>query len=227
MDLDDMYEPVLESLGLLPHLVDVQILTDIDPSMLPLHFLKNGTLRRLAIQQKDQVLSGLSDVKQFMSSLSTVFVQNPLLIHLELDTTFYRQASPPFQDLFRNVRHHLQSLSSTELPQSWSSDFDSLWKLLDGPSSNTRVPLHRISRSKISEELLDLLQSPSTQDLEILEFRPAEADTDEQSDRFAQSFYNDILRRHQNTLRELALIPSCTEKWMIGFRNLDVFDECK
>ncbi|KAL0071762.1 hypothetical protein AAF712_000684 [Marasmius tenuissimus] len=244
-DPHSAYEPVFESLGHLLDLADVEIVTSIDPSKLPLHQLTNGSLQRLSIKQENGLLS---DFRRFISSLATVFVQNPLLIHLELITPHGNKEPFPFQDLFQNtpsntlrlhslrlsgwsiqaspqLRPHLQSLNSIELPRSWKSDLDALWKLLNGADPNIQLPLRRVSCGTVSEELLDFLRSPSVGGLETLEFRHAGADTDERSDEFARRFYNDILPRHQNTLRELSLIPTYTGGWTIGSRNLEVFDE--
>ena len=239
------YESVLETLGHLLGLVDVEISTNTDSTRLPLYHLKNGSLRRLAIHQR---AGPLSDPRQLISSLTTVFIQNPHLLHLEL--AMYGTPSLPFEDLFQNipqntlqlrslllsgwsirvspqVRPHLQSLTSVELPSSWNSDCVALWKFFNNCSSDTQLSFLRICCSDISEELLDLLQSRSMPYLEALEFTRAGADTDERSDHLAQRFYNNILCRYQGTLTELSLIPVYTGDWTIGFRNLDIFDEFK
>ncbi|KAK1224700.1 hypothetical protein PQX77_012373 [Marasmius sp. AFHP31] len=155
---------------------------------------------------------------------------------VKLDIETYTAAPLPFRDLFQNIPPntvqlrslllvgwaiqvtpqvwpHLRSLRSIELP--WcrsvdpiSVDYTSLW-------------------SEVSEELLDILELQSLRGLEVLAFEYAGAGTDEASDRLAQRFYNDVLHRHQDTLRELSIVPPFTGDWPNRRHNLDIFDECK
>ncbi|KAL0071768.1 hypothetical protein AAF712_000690 [Marasmius tenuissimus] len=169
-DPDSTRLPVFESLGSLPHLTDVQLITEVDATLLPLHCLTNGSLQSLAIEQKSDPPSNHS---KFISSL---------VGHLKLELSVYGSEALPFQDLFQNIRpdtvqlrslmlcgwsiqvtpkvqSHLQTVQSIELP--WYGDVDPspLWKSLADSGFNT--PLSRVSCSQVSNELLDLLESQS------------------------------------------------------------------
>ena len=235
-DLESTRGMVLEYLGRLPYLTDFHIVSEVDTTTLPLHYLINGSLQQLAIEH----ISGtLSNHKQLISSLATVFTHNPRLTHLELD---YKSRLLPFQDLFYGVPSesvqlrsltlrgwsirvtpqvwpHLQSLHSINFPPYFDNNQIPLWKSFATLSPGS-LPLSRIVTSKVSEELLTLLKSPRIRCLEALVFERAK------SDRLGQEFYNDVFPRHRHTLRELSIIPRSGGDWAIGLRNLDVFDEC-
>ncbi|KAL0578505.1 hypothetical protein V5O48_003498 [Marasmius crinis-equi] len=230
---------VLESLGSLPLLVDFRVTSAADAA-LPLQHLTNGSLQKLAIK-----LDSITDSRPFVSSLATVLVQNPLLIHLELDMFVYGQDLLPFQNLFQDIpsetvrlsslllsgwttqmtpriRPHLESLRSLVLPSFWDENGGGLWKFL---SAHPPQSIRCISSACVCDDLLDLLQS--IPGLNALELHYAGGGTDAASDRLARRFYDDILPRHTKTLRTLTIVPSFTGLWNIGPHNVDTFDECR
>ncbi|KAL0562879.1 hypothetical protein V5O48_019199, partial [Marasmius crinis-equi] len=100
-------DAVLESLGPLPALVDFEI-TIVDDTRgdnapdaaLPLQHLRNGALQRLAIKHDN-----IPDLNQFVSSVATVLLHNPRIIHLELDMFAYgwQREQLSFQDLIQDL----------------------------------------------------------------------------------------------------------------------------
>ncbi|KAL0071764.1 hypothetical protein AAF712_000686 [Marasmius tenuissimus] len=249
---------IMRSIGLLLHLVDFQINAETCANIPPIHFLKNGSLRKLVIRQ---TFPHISDSAQFITSLVTVLIHNPLLDHLELDTAALSDRHLlPFQHLLRSiptntvelralmlrgwsvpaeaipqVRPHLRLLRSINLcpwapnrhPQGPES-CRALWRSLLDSGLEAPLPLRHISCTQICEELLDLLRLESIQGLESLEVNDTCEDTDEDYNRLAQQFLDQVFHhRYQGTLKELTLIPSFTGDWTIGLGNLDRFDGCK
>ncbi|KAJ8083764.1 hypothetical protein PM082_002530 [Marasmius tenuissimus] len=251
-DPEHVQVAVIESLGSLPHLADLHIDVETSVNIPPLHYLKNGSLLNLGIRHTS--INKLSEPAQFMTSLATVLVHNPLLRGLELEmSAFHVDPLLPFHDLFRDVppntvqlrtlvlcgwsvqaTPHLRSLCSIDLPCPWavkvgqtqgSDPCEGLWRSLREAGSDTPVPLRHIRCSQVSEELLHLLRSESTQGLESLDVNDVCEDTNERSNQLARQFFEQAFHRHRGTLRILALIPEYTGDWTVGLGSLGRFDE--
>ncbi|KAL0071763.1 hypothetical protein AAF712_000685 [Marasmius tenuissimus] len=201
-----------------------------------------GSLQTLIIRSEKSL-----DPTDFVSSLAAVLIHNPYLTHLELNMEEQLEKQLPFRNLIQNVppetihphflllrgwsievtpemRHHLTSLHSLQLPRSWSRvqpSHEEFWKSL-----TIIVPpsLRYVSAGWVSDGLLDFLQSiPGLDDLEL---GYAGGYTDQESDRLARRFYNDVLPQHRRSLRRLHVYPAFTGSWTIGLPDVDVFDGC-
>ncbi|KAL0578507.1 hypothetical protein V5O48_003500 [Marasmius crinis-equi] len=246
-----IHDAVLESLGPLPTLVDFEITIvnhigggrepDAVLPLQPLQHLRNGSLQRLAIKHKS-----IPDLKRFVSSVATVLLHNPHIVHLELDIKpayGQRWEQLSFQDLVQDLPSntirlrslllsgwtiqvtprtwpHLASLHSLELLS--SAEYGALWKSL---CSSPPKSIRHVTAGRVCDELLDFLQSVSG--LEVLELSSAGGDTLAESDRLARRFYQDVFPRHRSTLRKVTISPSYTGMWTIGLHNVDIFDKCR
>ncbi|KAL0567674.1 hypothetical protein V5O48_014321 [Marasmius crinis-equi] len=242
-------DAVLESLGPLPALVDFEIIIVDDTrgdnapdAALSLQHLRNGALQRLAIKHDN-----IPDLNQFVSSVATVLLHNPRIIHLELDMFAYgwQREQLSFQDLIQDLpsetvqlrslllrgwtiqmtpktRPHLASLHSLQLLWTKYAKYEALWKSL---CSSPPQSIRHITAGRVCDELLDFLQSISG--LEVLELSSTLGDTLAESDRFARRFYQDVFPRHRSTLRKVTITPSYTGMWTIGLHSAGTFDKCR
>ncbi|KAK1228693.1 hypothetical protein PQX77_008346 [Marasmius sp. AFHP31] len=202
-----------------------------------------GSLQTLIIRSKNSL-----NPPEFVSSLAAVLTHNPHLTHLELDMEEQRHGEQlSFRDLFQNVppetihlhslllrgwsievtaqmRPHLNSLRSIQLPQSWPHvhpGHEGLWKsLTTSPPSSLR----HVSSGWVSDGLLDFLQSISG--LDDLELGYAGGYTDQESDRLARRFYDDVLPQQRKSLKRLHVYPAFTGSWTVGLRDVNRFDGC-
>ncbi|KAL0568408.1 hypothetical protein V5O48_013577 [Marasmius crinis-equi] len=243
-------DTVLQGLSSLPFLSTLLISaypTDVINGLTPLplhhfcHGYGNGKLEHLSIT------AHFADPNLFVSSLSKVLVHNPSISHLDL---WFWYLEPTISDLFnqpfpeplrlktlivwgcfvgstKDLIPHLRSIQRIDLHH--SGTHPSVWDTLRTEKIH---PRHIIVGDPL-ENFLSYIESFSgLETLSIHDAYDARALHDEDSNRLARRFYQQSLRRHQASLRELCIRTKGSGPRNVRTRNVrawnvDAFDGCK
>ncbi|KAL0576468.1 hypothetical protein V5O48_005511 [Marasmius crinis-equi] len=235
-----MENKIVETLASLPFVSEF-LLGYIRPPLtptIPLENFRGGQLRKLVIDGSFRVAPPEHD---FLDSLSEMLFHNPRISHLELNLHDLTLPSPfQFSDLFRTrPLPHILSVQTLIL-DGWSFDLtpDVLvhlqylrrLSLFSGVTiepecwSNLKkdgVFLRHIHICQLDDEVLDYLESFSG--LETLSFNQSFnlGTGTEQSRALAQRFYERVLPRHEDSLRELRVQPyTDAHEWGTGLNNV-------